>query len=179
MSVDDREFQDRARERDLGDPATDLPLTLRVYPDDDPSDPSARRVVKVGQDDSPPWLRITGGRSGMGYDNAEVADWPYTSGTVAGAAFLPPDQHRTFKFDGLDGVAECSCGVLGFNLRDRTHAGHWHATHRKATPLVVERGDMGVEAFKGGCHWCTTNPATRLVPGPCQHCGAVPEGATR
>lgn len=177
MSDDAREFRDKAGARDLGDPATDLPLTLRVHPDDDPMDPQARRVVKTSDRDGCAWLPVTDSSpiALRWLDDAEVASWPYTSGTVAGAAFLPPDQHRTFKFDGLDGVAECSCGVLGFNLRDRTHAGHWHATHRKATPLALERGDMDVDAFKGGCHWCTTDRATG-ESGPCKHCGAVPEG---
>lgn len=42
-----------------GSPADDLPLAIRVHPNDDPADPLARRYVR---DDSPrrPWVPITG-----------------------------------------------------------------------------------------------------------------------
>lgn len=145
------EFADKARPAELGDPATDRPLTLRVGPRDDPNDPGAMRVIKSDETDGEGWHRITGPLVGEWMSDEEVAHWPYTSHALAAAAFAPPDPCRTFTFDGLDGVAECSCGVLGFNLRDRTHAGHWHATHRRAVPAFpAERGDLDVTAFKGG-----------------------------
>jgi hypothetical protein len=144
------EFRDKARPAELGDPATDRPLTYRVHPDDDPRDPNARRIVKT-DDIEPAWVPVTGcdvlGEVWLGC--CDVADWPYTNHALASAAFAPPDPCRTFTFDGLAGVAECSCGVLGFTLRDRTHAGHWHATHRNATARSAERGDLDVAAFKG------------------------------
>lgn len=77
---------------DLGNPATDRPLTLRVGPRDDPNDPGAMRVIKSDETDGEGWHRITGPLVGEWMSDEEVAHWPYTSHALASAAFrTPPD----------------------------------------------------------------------------------------
>ncbi|MGD9991121.1 hypothetical protein [Pseudonocardia sp.] len=156
MSADGREFRDKARERDLGDPATDLPLTLRVHPDDDPMDPHARRVIRADSDgeDNYHWMQVTGPDALEHWEDVGVADWPYTSHTQAGAAYLPPDLHRGMSVEyGNPGRATCSCGE-STEVSRKYDAAEWHREHRRQARNTVaqaaERGDMGEEAFMGG-----------------------------
>jgi hypothetical protein len=63
---------------DLGDPATDPPMTVRVHPDDDPRSRSARRVIRVDDLGGVRWVQVTGpppGTERWRTDRA-VADWP-------------------------------------------------------------------------------------------------------
>lgn len=69
------DFYGPAGPMDLGDPATDPPMTVRVCPEDDPRSPDARRAIRTDSD-AWPWLRVTGGMPGMGYYAHELATWP-------------------------------------------------------------------------------------------------------
>jgi hypothetical protein len=160
-----REFPDKATAADLGDPATDPPLTYRVHPDDDPRDPNARRVMKVESTRAGlrtwPWAQVTGpaietpalnGNS----SNTMVATWPYTNHTLASAAFRPVDEHRTFTISAPvdDLVVTCSCGTSAGHFPNRSAAGEWWQAHRRAVlgsdAQAAERGDLDERSFKGG-----------------------------
>lgn len=74
------EFYAPARRDDLGDPATDPPLTVRVRAE--PGDQHARlfdrdavRAVKTDDRDSCPWFVVTGG-SYAWFTDEQVSTWP-------------------------------------------------------------------------------------------------------
>lgn len=144
---------------ELGDPATDRPLTYRVHPDDDPRDPGARRVVR-DDDNAAPWYLVTGPRERVDdlltyfLTNEDVADWPYTNHALAAAAFRAEDEHRTMAYRSSTGTVCCLCGAMA-TARDRSEAGEWWQAHRRrqarnAVAQPAERGDLDVTAFKGG-----------------------------
>lgn len=166
------EFRDKATAADLGDPATDSPLTYRVHPDDDPRDPQARRVMKVESTRAGlrtwPWAQVTGpaietpalnGNS----SNTMVATWPYTNHALASAAFRDVDEHRTLSVDYGDplettdgiapGRATCACGV-SIVVDRRYDAAEWWREHRRTAlgsgAQATERGDLDERSFKGG-----------------------------
>jgi hypothetical protein len=73
--ADVSDFYGPAGPVDLGDPATDPPMVVRVHPDDDPRSPDARRVIRA---DTGWWLVVT---CRWGVDegalvSSDVADWP-------------------------------------------------------------------------------------------------------
>lgn len=79
---------------DLGDPALDPPLTIRVHPDDDPRDPAARRVIKTDLPSSgapdEPWLVVIGTdlhRGMLLMGNEDVVTWPRQHWLVAATVF--------------------------------------------------------------------------------------------
>jgi hypothetical protein len=148
------EFRDKARPAELGDPATDRPLTYRVHPDDDPRDPNARRAVRLAQRPNGwPWVYVTGPDAGYLIEHADVADWPYTNHALASAAFLPPDPHRTWKRNNTAGTVTCLCGETA-SVAGSYPAAEWWREHRRqacnATAQAAERGDMDERSFKGG-----------------------------
>lgn len=73
---------------DLGDPALDPPLSIRVHPDDDPRDPQARRVVRGG---AGAWVQVTGELATVAMlgwvTTDEVASWPRQHWLVAATVF--------------------------------------------------------------------------------------------
>jgi len=159
------EFADKARPAELGDPATDRPLTLRVHPDDDPRDPNSRRVIKNDDTDGCAWCLVTG--EGEGWDrymlDEQVMHWPYTNHALASAAFRAEDEHRTLSvdygdpLDTTDGIAPgratCACGV-SIVVDRRYDAAEWWREHRRqarnAVAQSAERGDLDERSFKGG-----------------------------
>ena len=155
MGENRREFPDRARAVDLGDPATDPPLTMRRHPDDNPMDPAARRVIRSSHDCGTPWLGIAGGVVEIPLPHREVANWPYTSMLIASAAFAladGPDQHRTMTRDPGTGTVTCRCGETAAAARSYDAAEWWRAHRREVrgrAAQAAERGDMGAEAFRG------------------------------
>lgn len=77
---------------DLGDPALDPPLTIRVHPDDDPRDSEARRVARAAPSsltDLAPWICLTGPRHeiDMSFSDSAVVTWPRQHWLVAAAVF--------------------------------------------------------------------------------------------
>ena len=80
------DFYGPAAPADLGDPATDPPMTVRVHPDDDPRSPAARRAVRT---DDGWWIVATAGGQCMPRMRAPqtVADWPVQHPLVYCTAF--------------------------------------------------------------------------------------------
>jgi hypothetical protein len=115
------EFYDEREPERLGDPALDPPMTVRVHPDDDPFDPAARRVIKTDDPDPEPWQLVTGYAHGF----AHPLDTWYADAHVVRWPVTHPIQYTT---------------------------AHRHAAADDARqgrgPGV--RGDLGVDAFKGG-----------------------------
>lgn len=103
----------------LGNPAEDPPLTIRVHPDDDPKSPDARRVVKTDRPGGGLWLQLTGptgGAIGFGCHHETVAGWPVQHWLLAATTY----------------------GHAAAEERRRAQA-----------EQAIERGDMDVVAFKG------------------------------
>lgn len=125
-------------------------MTVRRHPDDDPLDPAARRAIKTDDDIRMPWRLVTGRRrvSFVVYSDGQVADWPVTHSGQYGTAFRPVDRHRQFDYDG-GLVVTCSCGARS-TATTRSDAGLWWQLHRRTVAGRAERGDMDVDAFKGG-----------------------------
>lgn len=86
------EFPDKPVSAALGQPELDPPFTWRVHPDDQPMDLHARRVMRVPDRSDEPalmvWVVVSGSGTGYWHRHDEVAAWPYTSDTVAGAAVI-------------------------------------------------------------------------------------------
>lgn len=114
------EFHDPSPPDDLGDPALDAPMTVRIEPGRRWSDPSARRAVRTdGRSPLPAaWVLVTGGDPSMNcwpyLKHDEVRSWPVTHAIEYAAAF----RHASGRTE----------------IEQATSAG---------------RGDMDVEAFKG------------------------------
>ena len=113
------EFYAPARRDDLGDPATDPPLTVRVQAD--PADQHARlfdrdavRAVLTDANLGWPWLLVAGGRVGARLSHDEVRTWPVVPAYAVSAPWT------------------------------------LNAQQTAPAPAAHERGDMDVDAFRGG-----------------------------
>ena len=82
------DFYGPAAPADLGDPATDPPMTCRVHPDDDPRSASARRVIRTDSDlPQDAWVMVTGVGPFRWHYHENVADWPVQHPLVYCTAF--------------------------------------------------------------------------------------------
>lgn len=92
----------------LGDPATDPPMTVRVHPDDDPMSPAARRVIRT-DDPTWAWVVVTGYVPDMAFlPHEDVATWPITPPVRYCAAYrhasLADERRRVGAAQPLDGA---------------------------------------------------------------------------
>lgn len=117
-----REFYD-APVRDLGDPATDPPLTVRVRAE--PGDRHARlfdrdttRAVKMDGPSRAPWIEVAGTEVGWRFTNDDVRDWPVVPALFVSVPWTFAANH-------------------GPTLADHLATRHG-------------RGDMDVDSFRGG-----------------------------
>lgn len=84
------EFYAPRAARDLGDPALDPPMTVRVHRGEDRTvrySPDARRAVRTTSD-TEPWVLVTGsGGVGGWLSHGDVQDWPVAHWLVCETAF--------------------------------------------------------------------------------------------
>lgn len=116
-----REFYD-APVRDLGDPATDPPLTVRVQGGQDRHvrlfDRDAIRAIKMADPGRAPWIEVAGTEVGWRFTDADVRDWPVVPALFVSVPWTLAANH-------------------GPTLADHLATRHG-------------RGDMDVDAFRGG-----------------------------
>lgn len=116
-----REFYDQTS-HDVGDPADDLPLTVRVQGGQDRAvrySADAMRAVRTTATDAYPWVIVAGPAAvGASLSDAEVRDW-----TVMPALFVSTPWAME--------AARTASGQPGHGAQ------------------VHERGDLDVEAFRG------------------------------
>lgn len=141
--------------RDLGDPAQDPPMTVRVERWADRRRTDVRRAVKV---DDPrlfdPWIVLSGGMPGVWLTDDHVRTWPVCPDVVTQAAYAlaarrtapalcPVPSHTIPGGDGelvatpVPGCATCAAWMAA----GHAPSGRGEQAH--------ERGDLDVEVFRG------------------------------
>ncbi|HEY8590207.1 MAG TPA: hypothetical protein VIL55_11710 [Naasia sp.] len=96
MTDQPREFPDRPQAADLGDPALDPPMTVRVERWEDRMRDDVRRAVRTSAD-LPPWIVVAAPESdslitfnvGDYLSHYDVRTWPVCPAVVNEAAYPP------------------------------------------------------------------------------------------